>query len=333
MTPHRSTFQWRRLRNMPNQGSDLSIASTELEVSGPAGPLRLAVGPDGSALLLVPMCPDEEVVDIGAGRSLDMRETTLRLNGAPVRFAELGCRDARLEPVFESLVEDIIERVAGGEDPSDAIRTAISEFRALLAGGARPIPTVERMIGLLAELRVLTALLELSPRAWSTWTGPLAARHDFRAGRTALECKATLRSSGSRITIASIDQLLLPDKGKLFLNIQVFETDVAGAWSVASEALRACSLSSSEREIIDRLRALDCDIDDPVWDTRFSLLDETVYAVIGDFPRLTVDQLVGGRLPPGVVSVVYDIDRGSIAAPALDEAAIRNILQGLAHAS
>ena len=333
MTVHRSSFQWRRLRTQSDEGSDLAIASTELEVSGPAGPLRLAVGTDGSALLLVPLAPGDEVIDIGLGRSLEMREITWRLKGVPVRFAELGCRDRRLEPVFESLVEDIIQRVAHGEVPAVAVPTAISEFRTLLAGGARPAPTLERMIGLLAELRLLTALLEQSPRAWSAWTGPLAGRHDFRAGSTAVECKATLRSSGSRITIASIDQLLPPTPGELFLNIQVFEIDVIGAWSVASEARRACTLSSDEKEIIDRLRAVDCDIEDPAWDARFSLLDETVHEVVGDFPRLTVDQLLEGRLPPGVVGVVYEIDRGSIAAPALAEVRVHDILQGLAHAS
>lgn len=326
-------LQWRRLRSASSDSSDLSIASTELEVRVPAGALRLAVGADGRPLFLVPLGPSEPMIEIEPCKSLEVHEAILRLRGQPVRFAELGCPETRLEAVFEDLVDTIVERVASGEPAATATKAVISEFRDLLASTPAQAPQIEKSIGLLAELRRLNALLEISPRAWNAWTGPLGGRHDFRTGSTALECKATLRSAGPRITIASIDQLDSPPGGSLFLDLQIFERDAGGDWSVASEAARACALASDDAAVLDRLRAVDCDPRDTAWSVRFSLLDEAIHPVVGDFPRLVTDHLLDGRLPRGVVGLSYQIDPAAASEPPLGDAEIRQLLEQIAHAS
>lgn len=334
MTDSVTALQWRRLRGAgAGSASDLAIASTELEAITPAGPLRLAIGSGHQAMLLMPLGVGEGVAEVAAGPELEVRETVLRLRGAPIRFIAISCLEPRLEGVFEDLVDSVIERVARGEPSSQALRSTIGEFRQLLARARDASSSVERMIGLLAELRTLNALLEISATAWRTWAGPAGGRHDFRSGAIALECKATLRSQGARVTIASIDQLVPPEGGRLFLQTQTFETDPSGAYSVATESRRALDLASDDAEVLSRLAATGCDPRDPVWQTRFSLLDEAVHGVVDGFPRVVPGSLAGGRLPAGVTALSYQIDPGASAAPPLDDIGVFDIFREIANAA
>ncbi|NEX92970.1 PD-(D/E)XK motif protein [Caulobacter sp. 17J65-9] len=333
MSPDLSVAQWRRLRQA-SKGGDLGIASVELQVTTSVGPARLAVGPAGEALLLLPVDAHAAVPDGVDRNGLTARAVVLNLRGRPQRFLELGCEEERLEAVFGEVVGEILRRLDGGTDPAEAVAGTINEFLDLLRRSSQADVTLERAIGLLGELRVLSRLVARRPSASLLWSGPQGARHDFRAGPAALECKSTRRSQGRRVVIAALDQLQEPPGGELFLWLQVFEPDAAGHLCISEEIERLKLSVSSQGDLESRLEAAGYADDVPAWqDMRFSLLAEEAYRVTDGFPRLTAPHLVGGSLPVGVGRVTYEIDLDAAANFRLDDSELDLPIRVLADAA
>lgn len=325
--------QWRRLRSALGQDGELGIPSVEMPFALPAGSPRLAVGPVGEALLLIPLSRDEDFREMPSSRALGLRETVLSMRGEAGRFLELSCREARLEGVFEQLVEEILRRLSAGEPTNRAVTGTVDEFRALLD---RPAGTMsmEALIGLLGELIVLNELLTIAPGAWRSWTGPSAGRHDFRAGAAAIECKTSRRTAGGQVTISAIDQLETPPDGELLLRVLVLEPDSAGSLSLEGLAQIAISAASDPSGLRALLATAGWSPVSSDWTTmRFSLLHDVSYRVGEGFPRLVRDSFREGDLPPGVLSVTYAVQLDLAAGFRLDPDELAAILGTIANAA
>ena len=232
------------------------------------------------------------------------------MGGRDVRFLDVTCGIPHLEPVFADVADEIIARVARGRRCSDAVESTVAEFRALLDPERQGAVDVRKMAGLVGELLVLNAMLDIAPSSWAAWSGPAGDRHDFRVGGLALEVKASTRLASSKVTINGLDQLHPPDGGRLHLLHVVLEPTGSGEHTVASLGNRALAACDDRAALQRLLTACDCpDVDGHRWNTRaFQLHGLSLYEVRDAFPRLTRVDLAQGMLTPGVSDVTYQID-------------------------
>lgn len=316
---------WEVLRARVQQGDvqlggGLEIPTMPTGVATAAGEVRLAVGQNGEARLLLPLSHEEPQATLHGGIGLSISVSSLNHKGRSLRFLDLICLSPDLEAVFGEVADEILVRIARGDGCLDAVRSTIEDFRSLLrqpGGGEVDVP---RIAGLIAELLVLNRLLERSSSAWRAWRGPAGDRHDFRARDTSLEVKASLRPDASTITINGLEQLDVPKNGTLHLLRIVLEPVNGGLLSVSDLARKAISNGSEPERLRGLLAAMGCnDIDAERWSRhRFRTESYHLYEIRPGFPRLTMSMLTGGIAPSGVHKVSYQIDL-SAAQPFLCE--------------
>lgn len=303
---------WERLRreSAAQSASELGVPSLLLDASTTAGPVRLAIGTEREARLLVPVEAGERFPMVQDTHGLELRDSVLLLRGSPIRFIDIACRGERLEAVFEKLVDDVVRRLRADAAPAKSLEDAIADFRSLLMGASSARPSIEAALGLVGELIILNRLLAIEPSAWQLWTGPAGGRHDFRGGDRAIEVKSSLRSHSRLVEVSAIDQLTAPAGGHLLLAHCVLEYDGAGPLSAVSEAKRACEMATDPAGVTDRLALLGYDQDQAAeWQSfRFSLLSQDFYSVIDGFPRLTPVSFAEGELPLGISHFRYRVN-------------------------
>ena len=229
------------------------------DVSTAAGPVRLAVGANGEPRLLLPLARRETPASVDAGNALSISVSSFSYKGTRLRFLDLVCIREDLEPVFAEVVDEILVRIGGGDGCTNAARSTIRDFRALLTRARATDVGIGGVVGLVAELLVLNRLLDRSPSAWKAWQGPEGDRHDFRAGDTSLEVKASLRTGTFGVTINGLDQLEAPAGGTLHLLHLVLEPVTDGILSLASLARSAMSKVPEPAKIETLLAAAGCE--------------------------------------------------------------------------
>ena len=302
--------KWALLRAGGHVGDGLEIPTMATDVSAVAGPVRLAVGPQGEPRLLVPLEPREASVSVETGDALAVVETLLSHKGARLRFLDVMCVREELETVFGEVVDEVLARIGQGGSGADAVQSTIKDFRALLIRAPQAGVSLAAVVGLVAELLVLDRLLTLSPRAWRAWRGPLGDRHDFRVGDTSLEIKASLRSDASGMIIHGLGQLEVPTGGSLHILRLILEPVADGILSMAELAESAIAKADDPSQVEALLAASGCR--DPYaqeWNRHsFRHDSECLYEVGAGFPRLTRSMLKDGVVPQGVDSVKYAID-------------------------
>ncbi|WP_297730317.1 PD-(D/E)XK motif protein [uncultured Maricaulis sp.] len=272
------------------------------------GMVRFSLAGDAASIML-PVDTRDGARGFESTPSLAISEITYPVDGRPVCYVTVTCTNKPLETVFAEFVSDILGRIERGEPSRCALTDSLREFRDLLLARDDAVPD-EEICGLAGELRLLNHLLDLSPNAWRAWQGPLRGRHDFTAGNHAIEVKATRARNSDRLTISSIDQLDPPAGGDLHLFRVTFEDVAGGPVSIASLAETAFERSDDApaiRSILDRAGCPDPYV--PVWNRlKFRMVSEVLYAVTGDFPRISAPSFVGGKLPHGVEGLSYEID-------------------------
>ncbi|WP_255349498.1 PD-(D/E)XK motif protein [Thioalkalivibrio sp. ALJ24] len=288
------------------------MPSLALPARTDAGQIRLAVGPNGEARLLVPLARDDSLQSMEAGPALLISVSTLMHKGRASRFMDLMCLSSELETVFGDVVSEILARIAAGANVSQATSETIEDFRALLIPHSHRDIERHRVAGLVGELVILNRLLDLSPSAWRAWQGPAGDRHDFRVRDNSLEVKASLRAGVSVITINGLAQLEPPSDGSLHLLHLVLEPADGSLLSVAALGGQALSKADNPSGLRELLLSVGCsDILDERWNRHtFRLEGEKLYSVSVDFPRIAPSCFEGGDVPAGVVDATYEIDLG-----------------------
>lgn len=243
-----------------------------------------------------------------ASEALDAEIFRTDIGGRSVQGIHLWCAREDLGDAFGAFCNALVARVCAGDDVYPAFLDCLEEFRRLLAEvsdrGGR-----SALVGLLGELIVLADMTEFTSDALRFWAYPDRDRHDFRNGRTALEVKATLRSQsgGALVSISSLDQLVPPNDGELYLQWIKLERDPAGDISIDALTHRiGLRLPLSGREVLrGKLGAM---LTSSSAGLTFSLQDRRAFRVTDQFPRLTPDRLSAGALDPGVSRISYDVD-------------------------
>lgn len=222
------------------------------------------------------------------------------------RGIHVCCQDHALDEAFTMFCALVCIRAISGP-VAQALSASFEEFRALF--GASQIRLTPDVVGLVGELLWLDRLSKLAPTAACSWVGPSGSRHDFRSGQTAVEVKTSLRSASqaTRVRITSLDQLVPPDGGRLFLHAVRLERAAKGEVSlrVLIDGIRR-QLSHDLLEYFDNQLAEIGDLGKAL-DDAFSVLSQETFEVRDGFPRLVPESLAGGSLAAGVASVSYEL--------------------------
>lgn len=286
---------------------DEQVSTIDLPITVGGVPVLLGRDAIGSHLL-VPLAAEERRTfkdDRRSGgvhlvlRALE-RDATLRW------YADLVCLQARLFPVFASLLADAVVRLEAMSDDESAdrqLRRCLADWRALLASGERLL-TTRQLAGLFGELRLLVQLLERDPGATSAWVGPLGARHDFVAGSLAIEVKTSLAEEGLIVQVHGLDQLDAPAGGDLALH-HVRVAEASGVGSSVVDLIELAQEVATDDVLAGRLHALGYRAThaDAYGRISFRVIGDGWYQVAGAFPRLT-----GDHLPAGVSDAITAVD-------------------------
>lgn len=168
-------------------------------------------------------------------------------------------------------------------------------------------------LGLFAELWFLDQWVGVSPQSVDAWTGSDGARHDFQWPEQSIEVKATSRRADGAVvhTIQHLDQLADPETGKLHLFSLRVVRDRLAANTLPSLVDRCSSQLRSVGSARDAfLRKVSVRGYSPanrrLHSIAYRILEEHLYEVVGEFPRLTAASFDAG-LPPGIGEVSYKL--------------------------
>lgn len=318
---------WTILRAGAGETSGIEIATVPAGVSTADGPVRLALGKNGEARMLLPLSSKESGKEVVGAPALNIEVSTYTHKGKQQRFLDLTCMSGELEKVFAELGDEILSRIEAGSTCADAAHSTIEEFRSLLVRpNSSQIPLSE-VAGLVGELLLLNRLLDRNAAAWKCWRGPAGDRHDFVSGSHSLEVKVSLSKGRTKVTINGFDQLEKPSGGSLYL--LHFELEAVGSGMLSVGALGKATLgkASEPEKLQELLSALGCDdVSDPAWNhTAFRHENERLYRVSGGFPRLVPSMLAAGSPPFGISNVSYTTDLSTAGEFKVDTSEMKNV--------
>lgn len=318
---------WTILRTGAGEPSGLEIATVPAGVSTADGPVRLALGRNGEARMLLPLSDRESGRDVIGAPALQIEVSTYTNKGRQQRFLDLTCMTQELEKVFAELGDEVLSRIDAGAGCADAARSTIEEFRSLLVRPNSSQIPLSQVAGLVGELLLLNRLLDRNAAAWKCWRGPAGDRHDFASGTHSLEVKVSLSKGRTKVTINGFDQLEQPAGGSLHL--LHFELEAVGSGMLSVGALGKATLgkASEPERLQELLSALGCDdVSDPAWNhTAFRHENESLYRVSDGFPRLVSSMLAAGSPPFGISNVSYTTDLSTAGEFKVDTSEMKNV--------
>ena len=146
------------------------------------------------------------------------------------------------------------------------------------------------------------------------WRGPFGSRHDFEWPGCSVEVKATTSSRGRIFHINGIDQLEPPENGKLFF-FGVRLREEGGSEMTLPGIVEICrNLISSDEDALDKFESALVQAgysplhNDEYEKMRFRIIEEALFEVTGDFPRISADLISIGGIPVGFERVEYEIN-------------------------
>jgi len=329
-----ATDAWKTLE-LGGGTDEFSLATVRLNLDAGYGPVRVARGPDGNIQLLIPTLVGRRLPDGVSSDAVPVKTAQFLVNGRPQPFIELQCVVPELDAPFRLLLDDVLRRLSQGAGPEQAVGAAVAQFRDLLR---KPRSySLEALVGLFGEFRLLNELLAINSEAASVWTGPLRQRHDFSSRQICAEAKTSLKRDGKAVHISSLEQLEPPSDGRpLVLVHTVLERSGAGGSSVADLIEQAFHLAADQMLIERALQSLQMDgwrSNSSLTSERFSTMRVNLYRVDASFPRVTPESFRSDHPPPGVFGIGYSIDLDHARKCLLDSSNTLPIIRQLAMTS
>lgn len=286
----------------------------------PSAPVYVAVDAAGARYLLVRV--DQAAPSASSRtRALHVYVEVLSVSALPEeRYLVLCCREEPFFPLFDRLVQQVLEAIRAMPDEAwTATLRTVERWRRFWAVDPGAM-SEEKALGLFGELWFLLQWVkQVNAETLGSWQGPAGAPHDFQWRSASVEVKVTAsRRVPVSHRISSLEQLDEPSSGDLYLfSLQVME-DELGSNSLPRlvEAARQCV--QGDPVLLDLLdeRLAEAHYT-PAADARFGrayrILSEELYRVEHDFPRLVHGSFPGG-LPAGIGNITYDLSMGACAA-------------------
>jgi hypothetical protein len=275
----------------------------------------LAVDHEGSRHVLLGAPDDIEPVTDDRSRGIRALTRPLSVQGQAERnFLDVLCTGASGQEVFNLVASAILDKVGHGATPSEAVRSTLARWRRFW--GAAPIGglTGEEIRGLFGELWFLGVwLLPHGHDQLRHWLGPTGTRHDFQWPRLAVDAKATASTRGHIHRINGLDQLDPPADGRLLLFSLRMREEASASNTLVSLVDTITTKLADDADALDQLESrlvmagyssLEAD---RYAEVRFRVINERLYDVRGDFPRLSETSFTRG-LPAGIERVDYEIN-------------------------
>jgi hypothetical protein len=305
---------WARLEQSHPTGDSLTA---RLAVPAITDRLQCAIDSDGGRHLLIALRANEDELQDRQSRGVSVATRELVMNEPAARFLDIECRDATGYAAFDVIGGELAESLSLGDlPPGRAVQRVLAKWRRFWGEVPQTLLSREEVFGLFGELWFLSGWLLPhvdAAQAVERWRGPFSARHDFEWPGKSVEVKATTSTRGRIHRIHGMDQLTPPDNGDLFLFSLRLREEGGGANSLPRLIALCRSQLESEADALSRFetglaRAGYSPVhDDEYLKVSLRIVEETLFAVRENFPRITPNRFVEG-VPAGVESVMYDVN-------------------------
>ena len=262
---------------------------------------------------LIILAPGADSAKLWKTKGLEIASGEFGIGDSPLAAGiRLSCLDKDFEETFGSLAEAVVRAARVSPDPTAAALETANEFRWFWSAHPQSM-TGEQELGLFGELWCLNRYFSMSiDAAIEGWNGPMGARHDFQFTKGSLEVKATSKAGiAPVVVIANLEQLSDPVTGGLFLFVIQASEDALASNSLVAEiqSLLAKVGPAGKVALMERLAKTGYN---PVLNQqlrrRFRILNEGLYKVGSDFPRITASTFLPNGLPLGTGNISYTLD-------------------------
>ena len=328
------TRTWALLARDPVQSGGLRVREL-VDVATAEGHPLLALDAQGRRHLLIPVGPAVSIDE-------DRRSSGVQVVGHSLidaheqrTFVDVVCRKPHLNELYALIASEVLDGLTLETMHPDLVaRTVLERWRELLEREPSDEPGLTTLTGLFGELWYLRQLVQRNPSALGVWMGPTGARHDFMAGDLALEVKATRTRHGRFFEIHGHEQLEAPTGVELYLGALKLELVPSGEHSIGDLINRVLNAGVDRSQLMMLLAQAgvgpeDLDLCGRV---RFRVLEDRVYIVASDFPRVVAASFVGGVVPAGVLRLVYQIDVTSEPPYPLSQSEVNDLYSRLSRA-
>jgi len=272
--------------------------------------------------ILVQLEPEDLPYNDHQSRGIQVTTRELNVHGQqPSRYIDLLCLDIAGYSGFDLIGSEIITELAkGNRSPSEIVHQVLAKWRRFWGQIPKDLLSRNEVTGLIAELRFLAEKMipEVgTAEAIKRWRGPFGSRHDFEWPGCSVEVKAATSSRGRIFHINGIDQLEPPENGKLFFfGIRLREE--GGAGMTLPSIVETCrNLVSSDEDALDKFESTLVKVgysplhNDEYEKIRFRIIEEILFEVKDDFPRISVSNFISG-IPTGIERVEYEINLNNL---------------------
>lgn len=274
----------------------------------------LAIDHTATPHLLLSISNDDSFTD-DQSRGIQVIAHLLRVEQGPeAPFLDVRSTDEKSRELFRLVTEEMIDAVATGMPPMAAVATVLGRWRRFWGDVPEEGLLPDQIRGLFGELWFLTVwLMPLGAKQVIHWLGPQGVRHDFQWPALAVEAKATTSVRGHIHRINGVDQLSPPDKGALYFFSLRMRDEPSASNSLISLIERVHELLDDDQVLTDHFDATLARAGySPLHAERyramhFFIVDERLYKVAKQFPRLTPGSFASG-VPNGIERIDYDIN-------------------------
>jgi len=283
--------------------------------------LQCAVDSNHHRHLLIALTPSEEDLNDTQTRGISVVTRELVTHGhESARYLDIECQDAGGHAALDVIGGELAANLAQQDRaPNEIVERVLAKWRRFWGEVPKTLLSREELLGLFAELWFLVYWLLPkvgAERGVERWRGPFGARHDFEWQGKSIEVKAASSTRGRIHHINGIEQLAPPENGELLL-FSLAVREEAGATKTLPGAIDICrSLFESNPEVLSRFEIGLARIgyspahDDEYAKTSLRVVEEALFAVRDDFPRVTEKEFAAG-IPVGVEAFHYEINLNS----------------------
>ncbi|WP_099331460.1 PD-(D/E)XK motif protein [Priestia aryabhattai] len=265
--------------------------------------------------ILLPLDKIDSAIKDNKSRGIVVFGRDLQIDEQPNQpFLDVWCIQKDNNNLFNIIANDIVNKIQIGESPVEAVSVTLNNWRKFWLKGLKPILSENEIKGLFGELWFLyTWLLPKGKEQIMNWFGPSGNKYDFESTTFSVEVKTTSSLAGHIHKINGLSQLEIPSNGLLYLFSLIIRNDKKSNYNIPLLVRDIKDILSSnitllyqfENKLIEAgyLSEYEAEYED----FRFNIVDERMYIVDEEFPKLTANDLVKG-IPKGVQNIQYDIN-------------------------
>lgn len=278
-----------------------------------AGAGMWAARDDHSRSHLLLRVPDGAIAPTTTLHGVTASVTRHRIEGADLDCLDLTCSDPSVVDTFAALCADALAAIEGireSQRPA-AVSSVLAKWRWFFGAETNPLSRIEA-VGLFGELWYLVRHAGVTAESLAAWDASNGARHDFQWPDRSVEVKTTSKSGPAVHRIQHLEQLEDPETGHLVLYSLKISEDRLAANSILSLARRIVNEFAASPDLVDefeRKLAIRGFTPGSVGEgaVPYRVVEEALYGVDTDFPRLTRVSFQPRGIPSGVGRVSYDL--------------------------